>query len=125
MTRRSITKEHGFQNRVAAPDGCKFTVEWTELSARAGWKETERLHRSSSDLQVLVVSRGDLEINRMKVAEHRLTFPVVVQHRWEVSREYGIFATPVAYLIDEQGVIVAEVAVGGDAIFALAKGKDK
>ncbi len=85
--------------------------------------ELERLHRRSSDLQVLVVSRGDPEINQRKVSEHQITFPVVLQHRWEISREYGIFATPVAYLINEQGVIAADVAVGGDAIVALTKGK--
>ena len=84
-------------------------------------QELERLHRSSSDLQVLVVSRGNPEINQRKVSEHQLTFPVVLQHRWEISREYAIFATPVAYLIDEQGIIVADVAVGGDAIVALTK----
>ena len=32
---------------------------------------------------------------------------------------YGIFATPVAYLIDEQGIIAADVASGADAIQAL------
>ncbi len=69
------------------------------------------------------MSRGDPEINQRKVSEHQITFPVVLQHRWEISREYGIFATPVAYLINEQGVIAADVAVGGDAIVALTKGK--
>jgi peroxiredoxin len=81
----------------------------------------ERLHRSSFDLQVLMVSRGDLETNRRKVSEHRLTFPVILQHRWEISREYGIFATPIAYLIDEQGITMTDVAVGADAILALTK----
>jgi hypothetical protein len=31
-----------------------------------------------------------------------------------------MFATPIAYLIDEKGVIAANVAVGRDAILALA-----
>ena len=33
-----------------------------------------------------------------------------------------MFATPAAYLIDENGVIVAEVATGTDAILALLAG---
>jgi hypothetical protein len=33
-----------------------------------------------------------------------------------------MFATPIGYLIDEKGVIAADVAVGGDAILALASG---
>jgi len=36
-----------------------------------------------------------------------------------------MFATPIAYLIDEQGVIAAEVAMGGGAILALAGGEEK
>jgi len=87
--------------------------------------ELERVHRSSSDLQVIMVSRGDLETNRRKVSEHQLTFPVVLQHRWEISREYGIFATPIAYLIDERGIIATDVAVGGEAILALTKGREQ
>ena len=85
--------------------------------------ELERVHRGSSGLQVLMVSRGDSETNCRKVSEHQLTFPIILQHRWEISREYGIFATPIAYLIDEQGIIVEDVAVGGDAILALTKDK--
>src|SRR5438105_15752758 len=76
----------------------------------------ERVHCSSSHLQVLMVSRGDHETNRKKVFEHQLTYPVVLQHRWHISREYGIFATPIAYLINEQGIILADVAVGANAI---------
>jgi hypothetical protein len=64
-------------------------------------------------------------MNRVKVAEHGLTFPIVLQKHWELSREYGMFATPMGYLIDEQGIIAAEVAVGGDAILALARGPDR
>jgi peroxiredoxin len=82
----------------------------------------EQLQRRSPDLQVLMVSRRDLEDNRAKMAEYGLTFPVVLQRYWEVSRAYGMFATPIGYLIDEQGVIAADVAVGAEAILALASG---
>jgi hypothetical protein len=70
-----------------------------------------------------MVSRGDPETNRVKSTEHGLTFPIVLQRQWEISREYGMFATPIAYLIDEQGMIAADAAVGGNAILALAYGK--
>ena len=49
-----------------------------------------------------------------------LTFPIVMQRRWEVSLEYGMFATPIGYLIDETGILSSNVAVGGDAILKLA-----
>ena len=48
-----------------------------------------------------------------------MTFPVVLQQQWEISRRYAMFATPIAYLIDEAGVIAHDVAVGTDAILDL------
>jgi peroxiredoxin len=86
--------------------------------------ELERVHRRLPDLQVLMVSRGDQEANRAKGSEHGITFPVVMQRKWEISREYGIFATPVAYLIDEPGIIAADVAVGPGPILSLAYGEE-
>jgi peroxiredoxin len=80
----------------------------------------EQIHRSSPQLQVFMVSRGEPEANRAKVAQHGLTFPIALQRRWEISRLYGMFATPIAYLIDEDGIIAADVAAGGEAIIALA-----
>jgi peroxiredoxin len=80
----------------------------------------EQLSRTRPDLQLLMVSRGTPEANRKKMAEHGLTFPVVLQRHWEVSRLYGTFATPAGYLIDEAGTIAKEVAMGPDAILALA-----
>jgi peroxiredoxin len=67
------------------------------------------------------VSRGDRDENRRKAERHGVTFPVLLQPGWKVSREYGIFATPVAFLIDEQGTIQERVAVGTDQITSLLK----
>jgi peroxiredoxin len=85
--------------------------------------ELVRLHREHRDngLAVLMVGRGDAEENRRKAAEHGFEFPVVLQNRWRLSKEYGIFATPVAFLIDEQGVIARNVATGADEVLALAR----
>jgi peroxiredoxin len=79
----------------------------------------EEIHQRTPELQLLMVSRGSAEENRNKIAEVGLSFPVVLQKQWEVSRDYGMFATPVGYLIDEKGVIAADVAAGADAILAL------
>jgi peroxiredoxin len=81
----------------------------------------EDLHRThrNNNLQVLMISKGDPEANSQKAREHGLTFPVVLQKNWEVSKEYAMFATPVGYLIDERGIIARDVAVGGQAILAL------
>ena len=66
-----------------------------------------------------MISRGDPKENRAKVKEHGLSFPVVLQQRWETSRLYAMFATPIAYLIDEAGIIISDVAVGVEPILAL------
>ena len=87
--------------------------------------QLEQLHRRVTDLKILMISRGDLEANRLKADEHELTFPIVLQQRWEISREYEIFATPVGYLIDEQGIIAADVAMGNAAIIALTTPKEE
>jgi peroxiredoxin len=80
----------------------------------------QELHVQRSDLQVLVVSRRDADANRAKAAKMGLSFPIVLQRQWEISLKYGMFATPVGYLIDEQGTIVRDVAVGVVPILALA-----
>jgi peroxiredoxin len=79
----------------------------------------QKFHRQHPEISVVMVSRGEPDENRAKVKEHRLTFPVVLQQQWEISRLYAMFATPVAYLINESGVIVQDVAVGVEPILAL------
>ncbi len=44
-----------------------------------------------------------------------------MQDRWKLSKEYGIFATPVAFLIGKDGVIEENVAEGPEKILALAE----
>jgi peroxiredoxin len=82
----------------------------------------QALHLQRPDLQVLMVSRRDAEATRAKAAALGLSFPIVLQKQWEVSLQYAMFATPIGYLIDEQGIIVKDVAVGVEPILALADG---
>ena len=80
----------------------------------------QQLHLERPDLQVLVVSRRDVEVNRAKAARLELSFPIVLQKQWEISLQYAMFATPIGYLIDEQGILTSDVAVGVEPILALA-----
>jgi peroxiredoxin len=84
--------------------------------------ELRRLHdqHRSNGLSVMMIGRGDPEENRRKAEEYGLEFPIILQRKWEVSRQYGIFATPVGFLIDENGKITREVARGTEEILALA-----
>jgi peroxiredoxin len=84
-----------------------------------------RLHREheGNGLAVVMVGRGEPKDNREKAGLHNLQFPIALQRRWELSTEYGIFATPVAFLIDENGLIARNVAVGKDEILELLQGR--
>jgi peroxiredoxin len=81
-----------------------------------------RLHQDHrrNRLAIVLVGRGSNEENRSKAEKFGFQFPVVLQDKWKLSKEYGIFATPVAFLISENGVIAKDVAVGKDAILSLA-----
>jgi peroxiredoxin len=79
----------------------------------------QKFHRKHPGLELVMISQGQPGENRDKAKEHGLTFRVVLQKQWEVSRDYAYFATPVAYLIDQAGIIAADVAVGVDAIIDL------
>jgi peroxiredoxin len=85
--------------------------------------ELARLHAGTGqdEFAVLTVTRGGVDENRRKVEEHGVEFPVVLQPGWKLSKEYGIFATPVAFLIDEAGVIERDVARGMDEILSVAR----
>ena len=82
----------------------------------------EEIHRARAGLSVVLIARGDPEANRAWAARHRLTLPIGVQRHWDVSREYGLLAAPIAFLVDERGAIAAPVAVGADAILDLCDG---
>ncbi|MEZ4552482.1 MAG: redoxin domain-containing protein [Dehalococcoidia bacterium] len=79
----------------------------------------EAVHRTHPDLGILLVSRGDPALTREQVAAEGLTFPVALQRHWEVSRRYGMFALPVAFLLDEWGVVSTDMAVGSAGITQL------
>jgi peroxiredoxin len=81
--------------------------------------QLEKFHCEHPEIALVMISRREPKENRAKVKEHGLTFAVVLQQQWEISRLYGMFATPVGYLIDEAGIIVNDAAVGAEAIQAL------
>jgi peroxiredoxin len=80
----------------------------------------EKFHREHAEIEVVMISKDEPNENRAKVKEHGLTFPIVLQQQWEISRRYAMFATPIAYMIDEAGLIANDVAVGNEAILQLA-----
>jgi len=81
--------------------------------------ELDALHKRTPDIEILVISRGDIEAVRTEFTGRPVSFPVAMQKRWEISRRYAMFATPIGYLIDEAGVTASDVATGMEAILVL------
>jgi peroxiredoxin len=77
--------------------------------------------RGAITTELVVISRGEIEENRQKAETYGFEFPVIIQDRWKLSRKYGIFGTPVAFLIGEDGLTKREVAVGFEAIRMLLR----
>jgi peroxiredoxin/uncharacterized membrane protein YphA (DoxX/SURF4 family) len=65
---------------------------------------------------LLVISAGTKEANEAM----GLSSPVVLDQQFSVGRAFGVGGTPSAVLIDEEGRIASEVAVGGPAVLELA-----
>jgi peroxiredoxin len=80
--------------------------------------ELSRFHRdnSSGGFRLLMIGRGELEANRRKALEHRIEFTYAVQDGWQLSKKYGIFSTPAAFLIDPSGIISHDVFLGSTLI---------
>jgi hypothetical protein len=81
--------------------------------------EIGRLQRDpEADPQPVVISLGEVESNLEKVAEHGLEL-VLLQEDFELARSFGITGMPGAVVLDREGRIASEPAVGGEAVSAL------
>ncbi len=85
------------------------------LPAVARWQ-----HTSSPALSIAVVSRGQIEENRLLAHELALA-PIAVQHDNTLARWFGIAGTPAALLLDPDGSVVQGPVAGARSITALAE----
>jgi peroxiredoxin len=67
--------------------------------------------------RLVVVSAGSEEANR----EMGLTSPVLLDQSFATGRAFGASGTPSAVLLDAEGKVASEVAVGAPAVMALAR----
>jgi protein-disulfide isomerase len=66
--------------------------------------------------KLVVVSAGTEEANR----EMKLTSTVLLDQQFAVGRAFGASGTPSAVLVDAEGKIASEVAVGAPGVLELA-----
>ena len=62
--------------------------------------------------QVLVVHAGEREDAADMATEFRACFPIVTQKDWNLSKRYQVFATPFAFVVDEEGKIASKGIAG-------------
>jgi methylamine dehydrogenase accessory protein MauD len=68
--------------------------------------------QAKGEHQVVVVNNGEPGDSREWADEIHARFPVLMQEKFSVAKRYEIFATPFAFLIDEQGIIASSGIVG-------------
>ena len=73
---------------------------------------------NTSKLSVALITRGTVEENRTKSAEHGLT-QVLLQQDREVAEQYQSYGTPSAVLIRPDGRIDSQLAMGSEQIKTL------
>ena len=90
--------------------GRKVLLTFTQSGCRpchAVIPELEKL-QATGEIQVIVVNNGDPEATRDWPGKLSVSFPVLVQEQYELSKRYEAFATPFGFLIDERGVIASK-----------------
>lgn len=73
--------------------------------------------RDAGAATMLVISKGDLQANR----EQGFSAPVLVDDSFGLAQSVGVRGTPSAIRVDEDGRIASSVAVGAEAVLALAQ----
>ena len=71
--------------------------------------------RHNGDPDMIVFSDGDVTGN----AELGFSAPVIIDQGYKVAGKFGMFGTPSAVLVDEDGTIISETAIGAPGIWAL------
>lgn len=71
--------------------------------------------KNGMDLNLIVFSQGDKD----DLSVIGLKSPIVIDEKFKISNQIGMHGTPSAVLIDENGVIVSEAAIGSSNIWAL------
>ncbi len=98
-------------NQVSLRDfaGRKLLLTFTQSGChpcQAVMPDLKRLQKNG-ELQVVVVNNGDLASTRQWARESGVSFPVLVQERYELSKRYEAYATPFAFVIDKRGVVAS------------------
>ena len=90
--------------------GREVLLVFTQAGCRPCHEIAPELNRlqEAGKFQVLVVNHGEHNETQAWADDIEACFPIVTQNEWETSKGYQVFATPYAFLIDEEGTIAAK-----------------
>ena len=89
--------------------GRNVLVVFTQTGCGPCGQIIPELNRLEQDaVQVLVVNRGSVAETSVWAAKTGARFPVLAQDGLDLARRYEVFATPFAFLVNEQGVIASK-----------------
>ena len=97
--------------RVSLHDfaGRNVLVVFTQTGCGPCGQIIPELNRLEQDaVQVLVVNRGSVAETSVWAAKTGARFPVLAQDGLDLARRYEVFATPFAFLVNNQGVIASK-----------------
>jgi hypothetical protein len=70
---------------------------------------------SNNELGIVIFSDGDPET----VRDFDVQSPIVLDKGYSTATRIGMFGAPSAVLVNEDGIVVTETAIGGPAIWSL------
>lgn len=73
--------------------------------------------------RVVLISQGEVADNAALAEEDSWRCDVIRDDDWRVFRDYAVIGTPSGYLVDAEGRIASQLAVGADAVLELLKAK--
>ncbi len=94
---------------------CPYCVDM--IDALRDWDSSKGLNEPN----LLVLSEGEVESHKSM----NLKSPIVVDNERKISKELGWNGTPSAVLLDEEGKIISETALGASQIWSLLGRKPK
>lgn len=74
---------------------------------------------------LVIVTTGEAEKNRRFFSEQKIACPGPLQQGTEVTEAYQASGTPTGYLINVEGKIASQLAIGAEALLALAGGNSQ
>src|SRR6516162_1540820 len=99
---------------------CGYCRELLPILKERG--EGRKQRAETDEPLLLIISTGGSEANRTLFDEHKLDCPVLLQKGSEVAEAYKANGTPSGYLVNADGKIASELAMGAEALLKLLEG---